>query len=222
MDTFSTLKDNLLRHYVAYVPEVAFAKIKGTIYEGMVPKEAANRFFYMFHLNNISENIKDFTIANLLAKADLFESNLFKLFEVKKALAPDHFKVLLDKYYEQVNGHTFAVNWMLQNINNIFKSVDQNIFNLFILQAEQFNKHNTELAKHFSLTEKDESAQNTILKQIKDSYTSTENESEISQSTSSITPNSRLQKAPLKKQKLVIDDHEVDAFLLTTVFNVDP
>lgn len=221
MDFFSTLKDNLLRHYMIYVPEIAFAKMKGTIYEGMIPEEIANEFLYMFHLNKFSQDTKDFTIANMLSKAPLFESNIFKLFEAKKALDPAHFKVLLEKYYQQVNGHTIAVNWMLENITIIFKNVDQSMLNIFALQAEQFKNHYTELAQHFPFQEADTPNKNLVLRELKASYTPTQKQHKATELNTTTAPNITLKKSPTKKPKLVIDDHEVDAFLLTSVFNVE-
>jgi len=221
MDFFSTLKDNLFWHYIIYVPEIAFTKMKGTIYEGMVPEEAANEFFYMLHLNKFSQDINDFTIANILRKAPLFESNIFKLFEAKKALDTDHFKVVLEKYYEQVNGHLIAVNWMLENINIIFKNIDQNMLNLFALQAEQFKNHYTELSKHFPFPEENAPSTNIVLTELKASYIPNPKEAKTSEPTHQTAPKIRPKKSSTRKPKLVIDDNEIDAFLLTSVFNVE-
>lgn len=204
-----------------YVPEVAFTKIKGTMYEGMIPEEAENEFFYIFQLNKLSQDIKDFTIANMLSKASFFESNIFKLFEAKKGLDPAHFKVLLEKYYKQVEGHTIAVNWMLENITIIFKNIDQRMINLFALQAEQFKNHYAELVQHFPFPGADSPNTNLVLGELKASYTPTQKTQKLPKLNATTAPKVRLKKSPTKKTKLVIDDSEVDAFLLTSVFNVE-
>ncbi|MWW23153.1 hypothetical protein [Algibacter lectus] len=220
MDIFTTIKDNLLRHYIIYVPTILFSKLKGSIYEGVLPEDAANTLFYLFNPKEIIADVNAFSIVALLEKSDILESNLFKLFEAKKTLEEEHFRVLLDKYKEHVEGHAFMTRWMYVNIDKTFANLDVGIINMFKFQAEQFQKHSEELNNHFKIQpNKVPNETIALLEQLKATYASTELK---------ITPPEPIQPLPVsekakptKKQKLIIDDDEIDKFLLSSVFNVD-
>ncbi|MCL5129359.1 hypothetical protein [Algibacter sp. L4_22] len=220
MDIFTTIKDNLLRHYAIYIPEIAFSKIKGTIYEGLLPKEAANTLFYIFSTKEPFVDINDVSIITLLSKSDILEGNIFKLFEAKKALGPEHFQVLLDKYKEHVEGHLFMIKWMYLNMNRTFENLDISITNMFKLQAEQFQKHSTELNNHFKIQPNNVPNKTIVLlEQLKETYTSAELKITNPDPVKTL-PVSKSAK-PVKKQKLEFNDDDIDRFLLSSVFNVD-
>jgi hypothetical protein len=220
MDIFTTIKDNLLKHYIIYVPTVLFSKLKGSIYEGVLPEDAANTLFYLFNPKEIIADVNEFSIVTLLEKSDILEGNLFKLFEAKKTLEEGHFEVILDKYKEHLEGHVFMTRWMYINIDKTFANLDVSIINMFKFQVEQFQKHSEELNNHFKIIpNKVPNKTIALLEQLKENYTSAELK---------ITPTESLKPLPVskkpkrtKKQKLIIDDNEIDKFLLSSVFNVN-
>ncbi|WP_042502003.1 hypothetical protein, partial [Algibacter lectus] len=128
--------------------------------------------------------------------------------------------VILDKYKEHVEGHAFMTRWMFVNIDKTFANLDVGIINMFKFQAEQFQKHIEELNNHFKIQPNKVSNETiALLEQLKDTYASAELK---------ITPPEPIQPLPVsekakptKKQKLIIDDDEIDKFLLSSVFNVD-
>ncbi|GAL82773.1 hypothetical protein JCM19274_4010 [Algibacter lectus] len=110
--------------------------------------------------------------------------------------------------------------WMFVNIDKTFANLDVGIINMFKFQAEQFQKHIEELNNHFKIQPNKVSNETiALLEQLKDTYASAELK---------ITPPEPIQPLPVsekakptKKQKLIIDDDEIDKFLLSSVFNVD-
>lgn len=219
MDIFTTIKDNLLKHYIIYVPTILFSKLKGSIYEGVLPEDAANTLFYLFNPKEIIANVNEFSIVAILEKSDILEANLFKLFEAKKTLEEEHFKVILDKYKDHIEGHVFMTRWMYVNIDKTFSNLGVSIINMFKFQAEQFQKHSEELNNHFKiLPNKFPNETITLLEQLKATYASAELK---------ITPPEPIKPVPVrqktkptKKRKLIIDDDEIDRFLLSSVFSV--
>jgi len=220
MDTFTIITHNLIRNYVLYIPSITISKLKSTVYEGIIPEEAVNTLVFFDDKRQYSTDIKTFSILKLVAKKDILDNNLFQLFEAKRNLEDQHFRVLLDKYMTQVEGHLFATKWMYKNIDKVFKGVDDSIINLFKLQAEYFESHNNEINKHFKIQAHKFSAKNEqLLKHFEDSYSNPDfkiivpdfsNNSSVKQKSKSV-----------KKQKVMVSDEEIDRFLLTTIFNVE-
>lgn len=221
MDIFTTIKDNLTRHYAIYLPTALFSKLKGSIYEGVLPKDAANTLFYICNPKEIISDVREFSIIRLLGKSDILGDNLFKLFEAKNNLEKEHFKVLLDKYKDHVEGHVFMTRWMYVNIDKTFSNLDISIINMFKLQAEQFQNHSTELNNHFKIEPNIiPNETTTFLEPLKETYEASAELKDTIPPAVKVQPVSKTSK-PIKKQKLIIDDNEIDRFLLSSVFNVD-
>jgi hypothetical protein len=110
---------------------------------------------------------------------------------------------------------------MLDNIGKIFEGVEEHIINLFKLQLQYFQKHNTDLNLHFEIQKQKTSIANEkMLKHLKDTYSNPNFKIKVPD-----FPKSKLllkQKVkPVKKKKVLPSDQDIDRFLLTTVFNVE-
>lgn len=221
MDIFTTIRDNLFRHYIIYLPTALFTEFKGTIYENLLPIDTADTLYYMCYPQKILSDVNEFSIFNLFTKTDILQDNLFKLFEANKTLEKEHFKVLLDKYKEHMEGLLFMAKWMYHNFDKTFDNLDQSIINMFKLQAEQFQKHSTEVNNHFKIQPNNTPNETIVLlEQLKEIYKAGAELENTSPAPSKPLPVSK-KSMPIKKQKLIIDDNEIDRFLLTSVFNVD-
>ncbi len=220
MDFFTTIKDNLLRYYMVCVPPIVIEELKKTVYNGIIPEHIVNKLLILENKNEGSTDLNDFSILKLIAKQDIFESNIFQLFEAKNNLAEEHFKVLLDTYRNHVEGHVFATEWMSNYVAKTFKELDITIINLYKLQAKYFDEHQNELITHFEIqTNKAIKANSPTLEQLVNDYPP--EEIKVNVPSNDKKGAIKMTKAHLKKQKLIIDDNEIDRFLLSTVFNVD-
>ena len=220
MDTFTIITENLTRKYVLYIPPILISKLKSTVYEGIIPDQDTNTLVFLDDNRQGSTNINAFSMFELVGKKDILDNNLIQLFEAKKNLEEQHFRVLLDKYISQVEGHLFATKWMYKNINKVFMGLEQSFVNLFKLQAEYFESHNNELNRHFEIKSHKISDKNVqLLKHFEDTYSNPDFKV--------IVPNFKTngfvnkKSKSVKKQKAKVSDEEIDRFLLTTVFNVE-
>jgi hypothetical protein len=221
MDTFNTLKNNLIRNYAFYIPTIAIEKLKATVFEGIIPIEACDTLAFFDNERIISTNFKTLTILKLTSKKDILDENILLLFEAKKNLDSQHFLFLLNNYIPHVEGHLLVTNLMLDNIGKIFEGVEEHIINIFKLQLQYFQKHNTDLNLHFEIQKQKTSIANEkMLKHLNDTYSNPNFKIKIPD-----FPKSKLllkQKVkPVKKKKVLPSDEDIDRFLLTTVFNVE-
>ena len=222
MNTLTTLKENLSKDFVVYVPEAAFTILKGSIYEGVIPVQTVNKLYYLETKEQHFDDLKDFSMLKLINKNEHLENNLFLLFEAKKEIDTAPFQILLNKYKTYLEGYMFITNWMYHNIDSVFKNLDLKIVNLFKLQLDYFERHTKEFDSYFDTSPNDDlkfldqfkTITPTVEKNIKPSLIAPIESPIASES------NPVVESTSSKKQKLVIDDEEVDRLLLTSVFNV--
>ncbi|TYC12035.1 hypothetical protein ES677_09725 [Bizionia gelidisalsuginis] len=222
MNTLTTLKENLSKDFVIYVPEAAFTILKGSIYEGVIPVNTVNKLYYLETKEQHFDDLNDFSMLKLINKNEHLENNLFLLFEAKKEIDIAPFQILLNKYKTYLEGYMFITNWMYHNIDSVFKNLDLKIVNLFKLQLDYFERHTKEFDSYFDTSPNDDLK---FLDQFKTITPTVEENVKPSLLAPIETPiatesNSVVESTPPKKQKLVIDDEEVDRLLLTSVFNV--
>jgi hypothetical protein len=219
-DTFNTIKANLIRIYIYYIPSKLKEYISKTSFYNMIMESDYDVIAYA---NKESEHTKDITDSipfDMIEKAQILKHNIFILFDKKKSVQPNEFSYFLDKYLENLNYYTFIAKWLYSNLSASFPNVKADVKYMFEFQAYTFNKHLQEINKHFGIVDNTPVINEKDILDHFDASFHTEYKQLEPVSENLKISHSKLPIKSKKVKKILVTDEETDAFLLETVFNV--
>ncbi|RSK40401.1 hypothetical protein [Mangrovimonas spongiae] len=197
-ETFNTLRNNLTRSYIFYVPSKVYDDVQRTQLKDMIPYHLTNTIVYMDDDRKTIEDISEFNKVEIISKNSLFDENIFTLIDAQSKLSAPQFKHLINKYWEHVETHTYLTNLMYTHLSEYIKDASKNVSDMFLLQKDYFSTHHTEIKRTFGalLTSRFTNALISYNKK----------------------PVQTKKQKPKKPQ--IISDEDADVFLLETVFNI--
>ncbi|GAA4301161.1 hypothetical protein [Aestuariibaculum suncheonense] len=205
---FTTIRDNLTRSYLFYIPDTIYNEFQQTEFKDLVPAEATNTIAFRNRKEEITTNETKFNRVEIATKCNLFEENVFLLIDAQEKLTESQFQFLMNKYWEHLDIHTNITYLMYVNLSKYFKDVSDNVTTLFKLQQDAFLKHHTEIKTKFSSF-----ISGSPFKEKTGGFNVNEIGSEPIKKTTL--------KAKKTKKPQLISDADADAFLLESVFNIN-
>ncbi|MCR8668033.1 hypothetical protein NO995_10095 [Aestuariibaculum sp. M13] len=205
---FTTIRDNLTRSYLFYIPDTIYNEFQQTEFKDLVPAEATNTIAYRNRKEEITTDETKFNRVEIATKCNLFEENLFLLIDAREKLAESQFQFLMNKYWEHLDIHANITYLMYVNLSKYFKDVSDNVTTLFKLQQDAFLKHHIEIKTKFSGF-----ISGSPFKEKTGGFNVNEIGSEPIKKTTL--------KALKTKKPQLISDADADAFLLESVFNIN-
>ncbi|MDO7173729.1 hypothetical protein [Mariniflexile sp. AS56] len=223
-DTFETIRDNLIRFYIFYIPSSIKTDIQKTSFYDLLLESDYDMIVYLDKDRNLTRELTHSVTFGMMNKTQVLEQNMFLLFDKKKSLPQNEFSYLLDKYLEHLTIHTFIVEWLHTNLSVSVKNVQNDLKYIFEIQAQLFTKHLNHVNTQFKVPVVPETLNKKDVMQHFANNPATENN--LSSEPKNVEPkalNSMATKSiikPKKAKKQLISDAETDAFLLQTVFHV--
>ena len=244
---FDKLVEALIIDLAFYIPsDIILTGVLEEL-EGSIPENYLNELTVLDPMGFSEFEINEFN-TRLIKKKNQLEKNIFKLLERKTTLEAFDFEFILNKYFKQLEFYLAITNWLRINLRNYNKEIIKlTTIGSFEIQYEIYNSHFNDLLIRFQrdldFSLKEEFTISELLKNyfpemmtryqmisVKENDTSEiQNKADIK--SQNLEPTTKIELGDLKKtvassepkmkkQKLVIDDHEVELFLLETVFNI--
>ncbi|WP_338733473.1 hypothetical protein [Mangrovimonas cancribranchiae] len=210
-DTFDTLRNNLTRSYVFYIPSKVYDDIQQTQLKDIIPYHITNTIVFLDDNNNPTEDTDELSKVELISKSNLLEKNIFTLIDAQESLTESQFKHLINKYWEHVETHTYLTHLMCTHLSEYIKDVSKNVSDMFALQSNYFSTHHSEIKRTFGVL-LTSMFNNTLL-------TYSKKKSNINKTPLKNKKTVSSKKKPPKKPQL-ISNEKADRYLLETVFNI--
>ena len=242
-----TLIDVFLDNLLFYIPSEI-------IFDGVIEQieNIPDHFFDEISLLDLERGIyrvsdEDVLELNqrLFEKRSLLEENSFALLEKNKEVTPIEFKIILEKYYDQLIFYLYITDWLITNINRFNEdNVHLGILGAFKLQHEYLSVHLKNLYRYFGAlidTEREHnfSTEKMVLEHFPDLIsrvskskfnapitnqseinTETEDKEKIIDNPSEIQQQIKKKTPPQKKQRPTIINEEIEKLILDSVFKV--
>ena len=163
---------------------------------------------------------------HLLIKKERLDKTTFKLLNLQQDLEEKQFKFLLNKYCLQLDFLRRVSMWMVENIQEDIKDINNETLMTFELQKTCFDEHWKYVQENFVGAPKvEETISETILnKKDFKSFQDLINPSGILSSSIKTKSNNEeatiAPKKPKKEKKILVTEEEATTFLLRTVFNM--
>ncbi|OMP29939.1 hypothetical protein [Mangrovimonas sp. DI 80] len=215
---FETIKNNITRLFIFYVPEILYDFIQDSIYRDIVPKQDINTVAFMDRDRKTSVAPARFQKYTLLEKSSIFEENIFALLDAKETLSKAQFEHLLKKYWEHLDSYTTLSQWMHDNIHECIHLPSESIVELFAIQKQLFENHRNLVIEKYGNPISNERIR--LFKERMEKQMDSPNFKVTVPILLAPTPPIKKSPEPRKKKKELITDEEVDKMLLETVFNV--
>ncbi|WMI70085.1 hypothetical protein [Mangrovimonas sp. YM274] len=215
---FETIKNNITRLFIFYVPEILYDFIQDSIYRDIVPKQDINTVAFMDRDRKTSVDPARFEKYTLLEKSAVFEENVFVLLDAKEALGNTQFEHLFLKYWEHLDSFTMLSQWMHDNIHECIHLPSETIVELFAIQRQLFEDHRSIILQKYGNPKTRER-----IKKFTDNIKAQMASPNFKVTVPKLhapTPPIKKSPKPRKKKTELITDEEVDKMLLETVFNV--
>ncbi|MBD0831653.1 hypothetical protein [Aestuariibaculum sediminum] len=206
-DIFKTIRDNLTRSYIFYIPDTIYNEFQQTEFKDLVPPGAINTIAFRNRKEEITADETKFSRVEIATKYNLFEENLFLLLDAQEKLTESQFQFLMNKYWEHLDIHVNITYLMYVNLGKYFVNLSENVRSLFKLQFDAFKVHHSEIKTKFSKLIKGSPFEEKTRGFSANTYLTTQ------------TKKTPVLKPKPKKQQL-ISDADADAFLLESVFNI--
>jgi len=247
LDTFfDKLVEVLILDLALYIPSDLIPTGVLEELEGSIPDHYFNELTILDPLGFGEFEIEEFN-ERLIKKKTQLEKNIFKLLESKTVLKEFEFVYILDKYFKQLEFYVAITNWLRVNLKNYNQEkINLTTVGSFEIQFEIYKSHFNEFLQHFQtdfkFTIKDEFPISELLKNyfpemIARYQLTSSNEKGIEALKNSSTKNESSELTPKielehckkletnsepkkKKQKLTVNDNEIELFLLESVFNI--
>ncbi|PWK18549.1 hypothetical protein [Xanthomarina spongicola] len=220
---FQTIRDNIFRSYIFYIPKRYYPEIEKTFIKDIIKPDMVNIIAYSNLERKITTNTLEFNGLDILNKGDLLNDNIDQLFEQKEKVSETAFNHLLHQYKEHVDAHWIIISWMSKNILIDLPNTPLYIKTMFESQASLFNKHQTKFYSYFGLHETDNNIDiNQYVKAANETIEDTPIIEIIEQEEKQlIVPKVKKSSKKTEKESLITDE-KARKFLLETVFNIDP
>ncbi|WP_053992910.1 hypothetical protein [Mangrovimonas sp. TPBH4] len=215
---FETIRNNITRLYIYYVPEILYDFIQDSIYRDILPKEDVNTVVYMDRDRKTIFDPTRFQKYALLEKSSIFEENIFALLDAKETLSNAQFEHLLKKYWEHLDSYTMLSQWMHDNIHECIHLPSESIVELFAIQKQLFENHRNLVIEKYGNPVSNERIR--LFKERMEKQMASPNFKVTVPNLQAPTPPVKKNPKPRKKKTELITDEEVDKMLLETVFNV--
>ncbi|TYB74368.1 hypothetical protein [Bizionia myxarmorum] len=228
---FNTIRDNLFRSYIFYVPKQFYHYIEPTFLANIIKPEMVNIIAYSNLDREITTIPSQMDGFGMLGKGNLLNENLDWLLEQQESLSKKAFNRFLDQYLEHVGMYWVFSLWMSKNVGIDLPETTTVLQSIFDLQHQAFDKHLDELDSYFG---------EQISQELSDPYQYIDMVSDVIEDvpikqieTSDIAPEQIAEEPPKiepKEPEIVIEKEEkeplmTDAkarnFLLETVFGID-
>jgi hypothetical protein len=221
-DIFDNLRDNITSSYLFYVPLNVYEMIQDSGLKDIIPMEATDVILYIDSKKRSTVNPKEFNRIEIVAKSAVLDENSFQLFNEQRNLPESEFQFLLNKYYEHLNAHHYITQSLCHSLTKWFPDVEEDIKQLFTLQAQIFEKHYKNIIQNFNIgKEAGAFKTNSIISRFENSYSNSK-ELNIKVPTFETPENDSSQLRPQRKKKpILITDDEAEIFILESVFNID-
>lgn len=146
---FNTIRDNLFRSYIFYVPKQFYHYIEPTFLANVIKPEMVNIIAYSNLEREITTTPSQMDGFEILAKGDLLHDNLEQLLEQQESLSKKAFKRFLDQYLEHAGMYWVFSLWMSKNVGIDLPETTSAIQSMFELQHQAFDKHLDALDSYF-------------------------------------------------------------------------
>lgn len=220
---FNQIRDNLTKSYIFYLPDSLINTLEHTSLVKAIPNDAYNQLAYIDKHNVIAQSFEKLDFLEVINKGNVLDGNMYALFQAKEDIEDAQFNFLLEKYIEFLDPHCFLTGWMYTNITSFIKPVSEETINLFRIQSELFDKHYSQIRRHFNI---DQKGRVLNVKTIVDRYKEKFGHTTFSVKVPSEIPNVSIKETiqpkpkPRKVKPALITDEEADRFLLEKVFRV--
>lgn len=232
--------------FIYYVPsEIIYGNVKELL-KDQIADDFYDTFYFIDNtLGSGAFDNSDVAEVNtyLVGKRSFLEQNTFKLVEKSEEYTELEFQVLLEKYYEYLMLFIDITQWLSENVKKYHgEAVHLGIIGGFHLQMQFFITHLKDVCNHFgSLLDLDRdfnfTVEQFVLQYLPDilsrydkiidaqvaiaSKVHTKEQKEQSTTKDNSIQIRSVQKRKRKKQRLKLDDNEVEALILAKVFNVE-
>lgn len=225
MDSNKEMQDLINSVYipmVCYFPSRILELSPNKVPDGIGTSPLFNTLFIVKE-NGESALYMEIYALEIYKKEHVFNSNVFKLLEIKGRNNADAFKFLIEKYISQVRSYDDAFIWIYENVEQDVANVSVSALNNLQFQKDITGQHLNELEKRFpdynsvptesleSLLTNTKITTNCLEEQIR--------ENTILESTLG-EPQNHKHKTQKRKKVVLATTDEVDEYLLKTVFNV--
>ncbi|MFL1013227.1 hypothetical protein [Flavisericum labens] len=208
-EIFKTVRDNLIRSYIFYIPEYLYKDFQQTEFKDLIPIEATNTVVFMNRKGELTANEAQFKRLEISTKCNVFEENVFLLIDAQSKLGESQFQFLMTRYWEHLDIHMNLTCLMSVHLAKYINGVPGNISELFKLQSGAFLKHHTEIKTKFFGFVTGSPFQDRSMHFNQNGKTSNET---LKPKNNNIKP----------KKPQIISNADADAFLLESVFNIGP
>ncbi|WP_435133039.1 hypothetical protein [Formosa sp. A9] len=215
---FETIRCNLTRVYIFYIPTSRWELVQDTIYKDTVPKELLDTVVFLDKEQKTTADVSKFQKFHFAEKGLIFDETMFMLLDAKETLSAAQFDHLFKKYWEHLDSFTFIAQWMHENIHTCFVAPEESIVSLFALQRQCFVKHHELMVQKYGQPEGN-SWMDDWRNKIHTKVTVPVSLPDFQKKETKTLPVPKA-KQPVKKKQELISDEEVDALLLETVFHV--
>lgn len=216
-----TLRDNLLRCYIYYIPDSIFDDLNKTALQGIINRSDLNTLGFFDNNINSSTNFNNLNTVDFVTKSNQLEDNILALFKAKEELHDTEFQYILGNYKEHVGSHAFITDFLQRNLSHYIKNVDPHIISLFQMQMQVFDTHLIKMRQLFGAIEKPKTYRDQyLLNQFKDKFSKPGLKIKVPAVKSTLKPPNKTVNKLKTKKKPLITNEEADAFLMETVFNI--
>ncbi|MFC5194819.1 hypothetical protein ACFPH8_05710 [Bizionia hallyeonensis] len=146
---FNTIRDNLFKSYIFYVPKQFYHYIEPTFIANIITSNMVNIIAYSNLDRNITTLPSEMNALELLGKGELLNDNLEQLLEQQESLSKKAFKRFLDQYLEHAGMYWVFSLWMSKNVGIDLPESTSAIQSMFELQHQAFDKHLDKLDSYF-------------------------------------------------------------------------
>ena len=226
MDSKKEMQDLILSVYIPMVCYFPSRILKLSPHK--IPDEIGNSPLFdtliIFKENGESYLFSEINAIEIYKKEHVFNTNIFKLFEIKGRDNADAFKFLIERYITQVRSFLDAYIWFCENVEQDVSNVSVNAKYNLEYQRDVTEQHLSELESRFpeyksASTESIESLLTNTNFPTNIGVTQTNDDPKMDSNLGE--PLHQKPKTQKRKKLLLPTDGEVDEFLLSTIFNVD-
>ncbi|GGZ92167.1 hypothetical protein [Algibacter mikhailovii] len=234
--TFEELRNNLFKSFVFYIPKTLIPEEKKE--EWSVPKYAIffDTIFYIDSKGFDKLLGKELCYGNILNKKALLKTNIFQFIDIKQSLNEQEFSFFMEIYLEQLNFCIYIGQWMSQHITEHIQEYTEDNQRSFELQANLFQLHLQDIqTRLIEPRKKQEVKPVDVLNYIENklpalhdlipnqvSIQKSENAEQQSEQILQQQKQSKRQTRKIRKKRPlpIINDTEIENYLLRTVFNI--